>query len=104
MDTISALTRRANGNRVSKRGAADEKRFEIMTDGYDVVLQKVVSGLDSCKYYILSAVLRGMRYRSGYNHRIRRLSWSSEGGTRLAMPKTDLCVGYLVIEARFRGY
>ena len=25
-------------------------------------------------------------------------------GTRLAMPKTDLCTGYLVIEARFRGY
>ena len=30
--------------------------------------------------------------------------WSSEGGTRLAMPKTDLRVEYLVIEARFRGY
>ena len=27
-----------------------------------------------------------------------------EGGTRLAIPKTDLRVGYLVIEARFRGY
>ena len=26
------------------------------------------------------------------------------GGTRLAMPKTDLRIGYLVIEARFRGY
>ena len=28
----------------------------------------------------------------------------SEGGTRLAMPKTDLRTGCLVIEARFRGY
>ena len=35
---------------------------------------------------------------------IRRLFGSSEGGTRLAMPKTDLRVGYLVFEARFRGY
>ena len=26
------------------------------------------------------------------------------GGTRLAMPKIDLRAGYLVIEARFRGY
>ena len=25
-------------------------------------------------------------------------------GTRLAMPKTDLRAGYVVIEARFRGY
>ena len=25
-------------------------------------------------------------------------------GTRLAMPRTDLCAGYVVIEARFRGY
>ena len=40
--------------------------------------EKVVNRLDSCKYYILSAVVCGMRYRSGYNHHIRRLSWSSE--------------------------
>src|SRR4051812_37352950 len=38
-------------------------------------------------------------YRSGNVQYVRRLSWSSEGGTRLAMPKTDLRVGYLVIEA-----
>ena len=35
---------------------------------------------------------------------VRRLFWSSEGGTHLAMPKTHLRVGYLVIEARFKGY
>ena len=27
-----------------------------------------------------------------------------EGGTRLAMPKTRLCAGLIVIEAWFRGY
>ena len=26
------------------------------------------------------------------------------GGTRLAMPKTKLCTGLIVIEAWFRGY
>ena len=26
------------------------------------------------------------------------------GGTRLAMPKTTLCAGLIVIEAWFRGY
>jgi len=29
---------------------------------------------------------------------------SSEGGTRLAMPKTDQRAEYVVIEVRFRGY
>ena len=56
------------------------------------------------EYYILSMIVCGVCYRSGHVQYIQRLPWSSEGGTRLAMPKTDLRVGYLVIEARFRGY
>ena len=54
--------------------------------------------------YILSVVVYGVCDRSGHYHRVRRLSWSSEGGTHLAMSKTNLRAGYLVIEARFRGY
>ena len=55
-------------------------------------------------YYILSTVVCGVCYRSGYIHLVRKLSWSLERGTRLAMPKTNLHAGLLVIEARFRGY
>ena len=55
-------------------------------------------------YCILSMVVCGVCYRSGHDQFDQRLFWSSEGGTRLAMPKTELRAGYLVIEARFRGY
>ena len=55
-------------------------------------------------YYILSAVVYGVCYRYGHDQFVWILFRSSEGGTRLAMPKTALRVGYLVIEARFRGY
>ena len=54
--------------------------------------------------YSLCSCVWCVCYRSGHDQYVRRLSSSSEGGTRLAMPKTDLCAGYLVIEARFRGY
>ena len=56
------------------------------------------------EYYILSAVVCGVCYRTGHDQFFWRLFGSSEGGTRLAMPKTALRAGYLVIEARFRGY
>ena len=63
---------------------------KLCPDRRDVMLQKVVSGLDSCKIILsprlcLVCVLlvRTRRY-------VRRLFWSSEGGTRIAMPKTDL--------------
>ena len=66
---------------------------------------KNVSGWDSCKkIYILSAVVCAMRYRSGYSHRIRRLSWSSEKGNPPCNAEDNLRAGLLVIEARFRGY
>ena len=54
--------------------------------------------------YSLCSCVWCVCYMSGHDQYVRILSWSSEGGTRLAMPKTDLCAGYLVIEARFRGY
>ena len=57
------------------------------------------------EYYILSAVVSGVCVTGPDTVQyVLRLSRSSEGGTRLAMPKTDLRTGYLVIEARFRGY
>lgn len=44
-------------------------------------------------------------YRSGHIDTSEDyFGYSSEGGTRLAMPKTYLRAGYFVIEARFKGY
>ena len=55
------------------------------------------------EYYILSTVVFGVIGPDTFKY-VRRLSWNSEEGTRLAMPKTDLGARYLVTEARFRGY
>ena len=64
------------------------------------MLQKVVSGLDSWNIILSVVVCTGLDtiITSEDYLGVRKR------GTRLAMPKTNLHAGLLVIEARFRGY
>ena len=66
--------------------------------------REVVNRLDSCKYYILSAVVYGVRNSSGYYHCIRRLSWSSEKkGNPPCNSEDNLHAGLLIIESHVQG-
>ena len=65
---------------------------------------KVVSGLDSWNI-VLSTVVSGIYFAEPETILVFKIYFGVfEEGTRLAMPKTALRVGYLVIEAGFRGY
>ena len=67
------------------------------------MLRKVVSRLDVCKI-IFSLWLCVVCVTGPDTSICSKTIVEFEGGTRLAMPKTGLRAGYLVIEARFRGY
>ena len=64
----------------------------------------IVSGLDS--WSIIFSLLLRMVCVTGPDTIIASGDYLGVGtkGTRLAMPKTNLRAGLLVIEARFRGY
>ena len=66
----------------------------------DVTLQKVVSGLDSWNIIFSAIICTGPDILTTSED----YSGVRKEGTRLAMPKTILRAGLLVIEARFRGY
>ena len=69
---------------------------------HDVMLPKRVSRLDLWKYYSLY----GGTYFAGSDTVLvfKLFRGVFGGGIRLAMPKTTLCVGLIVIEAWFGGY
>ena len=59
----------------------------------------------TCANYILSAVVCDVRVIGpDTSIRLKTILEFGRKGTRLAMPKTNLRAGFLVIEARFRGY
>ena len=65
---------------------------------------KCVSRLDSWDV-ILSTVVCGICFAEPDTVLVFKVFYGVfGGGTRLAMPKTNLHAGLLVIEARFRGY
>ena len=69
------------------------------------MLPKHVSRLDLWKYYFLSMMVYGTYFAGSDTILVFKLLSGVFGeGTRLAMPKTTLCVGLIVVEARFRGY
>ena len=70
----------------------------------DVTLQKVVSRLDLWNI-VLSTVVCGICFAEPDTILVFKIFYGVfEGGTRLAMPKTNLCAGLIIIEAWFRGY
>ena len=69
------------------------------------MLLKRVSRLDLWKYYSLSTVVCGAYFAGSDTVLVFKLFYGVfGGGTRLAMPKTTLRAGLVVIEAWFRGY
>ena len=70
----------------------------------DVTLQKAVSRLDLWNI-VLSTVVCGIYFAESDTILVFKLLCDVfGGGTRLAMPKTTLRGGLIVIEAWFRGY
>ena len=70
----------------------------------DVTLRKVVSRLDLWNI-VLSTVVRGIYFAEPDTVLVFKIFYGVfVGGTRLAMPKTNLRAGLIVIEAWFMGY
>ena len=67
-------------------------------------MPKHVSKLDLWKYYSLYGGMWNLFCRVGHYPLFELFCGISRGGTRLAMPKTTLSAGLVVIEAWFRGY
>ena len=68
------------------------------------MLSKCVNRLDSWKYYSLYDGMWNLFYRVDTILVFKIFNGVFGGGTRLAMPKTTLRAGHIIIESWFRGY
>ena len=64
----------------------------------------IVFNVAAAARHVQTRFMRPVLQVQTLSFRLKTILEYSEGGTRLAMPKTICATGYLVIEAWFRGY